>query len=617
MAVTLLKFAAGAKRTAVNPATDDIAVRGVEVADGYGLSSQSANGTIDIGTDANTDAVDIGRTGQTTTVKGDLVVEGTTFTVEAETVRFEDNYLYINDGYTADAAHPGGMVVNYDPDPGTYSDTVTTGGFTGAQTVATTLASGLSAGDFVQISGAANTNNNGLFEVASHSGNVLTVKAAGVAAEYCQDTFTPDSTAQGTLTKVSVSVIRAGTDGVWEVGQGATSAAVSFQDLGIGTPTLDDAYNASGGASTVAVDAGSVTWSLTNNHDFVIDDGSGNDLFRADSSAPAVLLGNATTNPAVTQSGSGQVTFSGNVDATNGLDVTTAALTAAAGFTVSGGAVDIDCSTFALDPTDNVTVSMDATKTIAITLADDLDAAFTIGDGTNTIFEIETDAGTPANAKVKFGYDVELTGAGLDYHCYDVSNTNLVGLSDAGSSSITSGASAIGVYAAGWTNISPAANNSVQEALDSVDSLLTTALGDASKGIYQIGGTTITTTATQVYAGQVVKYTYDTDHVEVSGATTSADDMIIGLMEAAVAGDTSLDATHRVLNIHGQVVTIDTTNVRNEAWVTGDIGYPCYLTGTGKITKTAPSTGDIWQVGVIAGTDKVQFQPQRLAEDIS
>jgi len=45
--------------------------------------------------------------------------------------------------------------------------------------------------------------------------------------------------------------------------------------------------------------------------------------------AAAINLGNATDNTTITQTGSGQVTFSGNVDATAGLDVTGAALTVA------------------------------------------------------------------------------------------------------------------------------------------------------------------------------------------------------------------------------------------------------------------------------------------------
>jgi len=52
-----------------------------------------------------------------------------------------------------------------------------------------------------------------------------------------------------------------------------------------------------------------------------------------------INLGNATDNTVITQAGSGQVTFSGNVDATAGLDVSTAALTASAGATFSSGEV--------------------------------------------------------------------------------------------------------------------------------------------------------------------------------------------------------------------------------------------------------------------------------------
>lgn len=96
-----------------------------------------------------------------------------------------------------------------------------------------------------------------------------------------------------------------------------------------------------------------------------------------------VIVGNVATNPTLQQLGTGQVSFAGNVDAANGLDVTTAALTAAAGLTVSGGAID-------LDPTAGVALDMDAGQTIAIDVSDNLDAAFLIEQGTDAYLEIDT-----------------------------------------------------------------------------------------------------------------------------------------------------------------------------------------------------------------------------------
>ena len=94
----------------------------------------------------------------------------------------------------------------------------------------------------------------------------------------------------------------------------------------------------------------------------------------------SIGLGNATDNTTITQTGSGQVIFSGNVNATAGLDVTTAALTAAAGLTVSAGAVSI---------TDSVgDLLLDATTAGAEIVAQ-------LGsDATGTKFEVRTNTGT-------------------------------------------------------------------------------------------------------------------------------------------------------------------------------------------------------------------------------
>jgi hypothetical protein len=79
--------------------------------------------------------------------------------------------------------------------------------------------------------------------------------------------------------------------------------------------------------------------------------------------AEAINLGNSTTNPTLSQLGTGQVTFAGNVDATNGLDVSVGALT------MTGTNID-------LDPTGSFALDMDAGQAITMTLADNLASAF-------------------------------------------------------------------------------------------------------------------------------------------------------------------------------------------------------------------------------------------------
>lgn len=59
-------------------------------------------------------------------------------------------------------------------------------------------------------------------------------------------------------------------------------------------------------------------------------------------SSEAITLGNATTNPAITTLGTGQITLAGNVNATGGLDVTGAALTIASQAITQTGSGQVD-----------------------------------------------------------------------------------------------------------------------------------------------------------------------------------------------------------------------------------------------------------------------------------
>jgi hypothetical protein len=124
---------------------------------------------------------------------------------------------------------------------------------------------------------------------------------------------------------------------------------------------------------------------------YVVKEGSNNYIVVTTTNASEdIVLGNATTNPAISQSGTGQVSFVGNVDAANGLDVTNAVLSADTGLTVSGGAFTFTGSNLDLDPTGGVTLDMDSAQTIVINLSDNVSDAISITQGANTYFEVTT-----------------------------------------------------------------------------------------------------------------------------------------------------------------------------------------------------------------------------------
>ena len=236
------------------------------------LATGSAVATVDIGGAATTainvgtgmgagDTIAIGGAGSLTTIAGDLVVDGTTTSVNSEVVLMADNHIYLNAGYTTAAAQTGGLVVNYLPTA--TATTVAATGFvagvpaTSNPTVNTVGAATFAAGDFVQISGAGNVENNGLFEVLTHAANLLTIRGVGTTAtlqDFSQNQFTTSTVVAGAITKVNVSVMRASTAGSWETGFGSTNGLV-FTTLSTGTVTLQQAYDASTSPATITTNA--------------------------------------------------------------------------------------------------------------------------------------------------------------------------------------------------------------------------------------------------------------------------------------------------------------------------------------------------------------------------
>ena len=203
-----------------------------------GLSLISA---ANAGAARSTLGLDVGDSPVFTNLKltGNLEVQGARLTVGGEISAFADNYVILNNAYTADAAQTVGMVASYDP---TTVTTTVNGSYvagvasTSNPTIATTGAATFAAGDIIQITGS--TANNGFFEVQSHASNVLTIKGIGTVAaveDFSQNQLTAGSSDSAAITKVNVSVIRVGTDGLWEVGKGA-SVPLSYVDISTAAP---------------------------------------------------------------------------------------------------------------------------------------------------------------------------------------------------------------------------------------------------------------------------------------------------------------------------------------------------------------------------------------------
>ncbi len=233
----------GQDLTATTLAAGNIVLNGVTI-DSAGVLDMGANAITNIGTlsslgnllitPAAGQELRLSALGDITRVLGDLVVEGTTTTVDSETVLVADNHLYLNAGYTAASAETGGLVVNYLP----IATTDTVNGVyvagvpaTSNPTVVTTGAATFAVGQFIQISGS--VDNDGLYEVLSHAANLLTIRGVGTASaveDFTQSQFDAGASDSAAITRITVSVVRAGTDGSWEAASGSTTG-LTFADF--------------------------------------------------------------------------------------------------------------------------------------------------------------------------------------------------------------------------------------------------------------------------------------------------------------------------------------------------------------------------------------------------
>jgi hypothetical protein len=258
------------------------------------------------------------------TLSGDLTVQGTTTTVDSEEILIRANYQLLNVDYTTDAAVTGGIVVNVDPDAG-GTEAVSGSGFTSTTVVEVASTTGLAAGDIIQVSGS--TSNDGFYEIASVVADTSITIDSTPSEDFSSTAFTVEAAA-GQVDKIKVAVIRAGTDGVWETATGST-VPLTYLDLAdaSGSISLDNAYET---GATISMDSA--------NGDLVVSGEASGSWTWDDQTA------------ALTQTGTGLVTLTGNLDATLGVDVSGGDLTLSGGVATltANGASSLTTSSGAL-----------------------------------------------------------------------------------------------------------------------------------------------------------------------------------------------------------------------------------------------------------------------------
>lgn len=492
-------------------------------------------------------------------IDGDLTVNGTTTTIHTEQMNVEDNNVLLNANYTTVTTLPGGLTVNYLPT--STNDTVAGAGFTAGvpatsnPTVGTTGASTFSAGDLVLITDANDPDNMGLFEVDSHAANVLTVRGVGTVGatvKFVTNQFTTDSTTSGTITRVNVGTLQAGTDGAFEVATGSSTTGLTFYDLittNTLSVTLQQAYVAGNTITTDATEgdvvvAGSEQLLVTATGGVDIDtvfdfDGTSFDVLMTGSNGFSID-GTAASNVTVT---AGTLTLSsvtsGDVDVTSAdaVNVTAGNEAAAAGNDVNitagdGGGASNDGGNIILTSGDHGSGG---------------DAGYVDITGPN-------DEGQAVLQLGGTGSNAEIVQVFAGSSSPSASVTGLAGslfLRDTGSGGEVYVNTSTGSGTA-WTQLASGAGNSLQQAYV-VGNTITT---DATEGDVTITGTEdLVITLSDLLVDTTAAISLDADSASnftVAGGNLTLSTTTSGTLAVSSAADVDIDAA--------TTVTVNTTN---------------------------------------------------------
>lgn len=188
-------------------------------------------------------------------VEGNLIVDGTTTSINSEVVNITDRFLHLNKEHTAAVAETGGIVIATLPGAGT-TNTIASGTFTAAVPGTTDAKltgatdTTYSTGDVIQITG--DVDNEGLYEVAIHGAGEIEIKGIGLSPntlDFVKTDFVAGVKTNITVVRMTVAVIRAGTDGKFEVATGDDALALSYsnlhvdnEDAVVSTLTLNGAF---------------------------------------------------------------------------------------------------------------------------------------------------------------------------------------------------------------------------------------------------------------------------------------------------------------------------------------------------------------------------------------
>jgi hypothetical protein len=168
-------------------------------------------------------------------VFGNLNVQGTTSSIESTVVNIADRFLYLNKNHT-NGPVSGGIVVNIGASGSVEETTLNGVGFS-ADSVDVVTGQGWSIGDFIQVSGADNTENNGLHQIIlvefnNPAGFDRITVSGGSPLDFMQTTFIADpNDTTSTITKVAISVIKSSIAGILQFGSGSNVSNLVLESI--------------------------------------------------------------------------------------------------------------------------------------------------------------------------------------------------------------------------------------------------------------------------------------------------------------------------------------------------------------------------------------------------
>ena len=239
-------------------------------------------------------------------ITGNLNVMGTLTYIDTTNLSVSDRFIFSAANYDLNPAITAGMVFNCDPDT-TAQVMVAAGGFTAGvaavsnPTVVVNIASGtFSPGDVIVIVGSDSNENDGIYEVDSHAGNLVTIRGVGTVLttiDFVRNQFTTNAVVAGTITKTNVSVLRSRFDCDFEVTKGSDAASLTTN-----TAVLIKSISSAGGESIVANGDGpaSTLKGLTAGTGIVLTGGINDVTITNTSPASAVTLQNTYDNSGAT-----------------------------------------------------------------------------------------------------------------------------------------------------------------------------------------------------------------------------------------------------------------------------------------------------------------------------